>query len=289
MTDISPIRLTPSPTPGPAPAPNRSGASVDARLASTTPDLPRKAPLLPIAGTLGWAAGIGLGAGALLLRSTGAGWGAAALASGAWKGGALGAGLGASLLVADHLSGGAVKRQLDLIALDRKAQLWFVVSHPTKPWLASLGLGVADAARSSQERLYGPREPLDGPQDAFRHTFAAALFSLRAMREHGTAPTEAHELAIAAGEAHERDGQDNNDSFSRAMDTANNHLGTELVGDGRARPGEDADAAGFVTEHALRERVLAAIAGGQVQLVDRSAATPTVRSSTVADLPPVQR
>lgn len=283
MTSISALARTTVANATPAPAEG------DAPLSSTTPDLPKRAPLLPIASTMAWAGGIGLGIGALLLRSKGAGWGAAALAGGAWKGAALGAGLGASLLVADRATGGAVKRQLDLISLDRKAQLWFVVSHPTKPWLAKLGLGVADAARGNQEALYGKAEPLDGPQDAFRHTYAAALFSLRAMREHGVAPDEAHALAIGAGAAHEADGQDNNDEFSRAMDTFNNELGTQLAGDGKARPGESRDAAGFVTEHALRQRVLDALAAGKVQLVDRSGATPTVRWSSDADLPAARR
>jgi hypothetical protein len=169
--------------------------------------------------------------------------------------------------------------------LDRRAQAWFVISHPTKPWLFSTGMGVANDARGAQESLYGRREPLDGPQDAFRHAFAAALFSLRAMRDHGVGEDEAHQLAIDAGAAHEADGQDNNDDFSRDMDTANNLTGTNIVGDGRALPGEDADANGFLTEHALQQRVLASMLEGELQLVDRSGAIPATRASNFYDLP----
>ena len=69
------------------------------------------------------------------------------------------------------------------------------------------------------------------------------------------------------------------------MDTANNSTGTQLVGDGRAARGEAADAAGFVTERALADRVLAALGSGQLQLVDRDATPPGPRASTAADLP----
>jgi hypothetical protein len=264
----------------------RAGQPVDTSLSSTTPDVPKRTQFLPPAHTMGWSLGIGLAAGALLLRAPGAGLGLGALASGAWKGGVLGAGLGASLIGLDHVTGGAVKQQLDLVSLDRRAQIGFVLRHPTKPWLLGMGLGVARDARAAQEHYYGPREPLDGPQDAFRHTYAAALFSLRAMRGHGLDPATAHQLAIQAGAAHEADGQDNNDAYSSAMDTANNLTGTQVVGDGRARAGEAADANGFVTEAALRERVLSAIASGTVQVVDRTGSVPSPRPTTIDDLPP---
>jgi hypothetical protein len=258
---------------------------VDRSLSSTTPDVPKKTTFLGVGGTLGWGLGLGAGIGALLLRSKGAGWGLGALAGGAWKGAAVGAGMGAALIGIDRATGGAVKQQLDLVSLDRRAQAWFVLKHPNKPWLLQTGLGVAHDARTAQEHLYGKAEPLDGPQDAFRHTYAAALMSLRAMRDHGETPDSAHALAIEAGAAHEADGQDNNDDFSRNMDTFNNHAGTVVAGDGKAQPGEHADQDGFVTEHDLRERVLGAIATGQVQLVDRTGATPAARVSTLADLP----
>lgn len=273
MTRAEPVPTTP--------------ASVDESLSSTTPDVPKRDPFLSIPKTLLWAGGLGVGIGALLLRSKGAGWGVGALGTGAWKGAALGTGLGASLIGIDRFTGGAVKHQVDTILLDRRAQAWFVLTHPTRPWLAPMGLGVARDARAAQEALYGPREPLDGAQDAFRHAYAAALFSLRAMREHGVGAEKAHELAIEAGAAHEADGQDNNDEHSRAMDERNNTAGTIAVGDGRARPGEQADARGFVTERALRARILAAMAAGELTLVDRGADPVTSRPSTSLDLPPV--
>lgn len=265
---------------------NPAPDDVDRTLSSTAPDVKRTAPLLSIPGALGVGLAAGAGIGMLLLRGRGAGWGLTALGTGAWKGAAVGAGMGAALIGIDRVTDGQVKKQLDYVGLDRRAQILFVLRNPTRPWVAGMGLGVARDARAAQEGLYGMREPLDGPQDAFRHTFAAALFSLRSMRDHGQSPADAHRLAIGAGEAHEVDGQDNNDSFSRAMDTFNNHLGTELADDGRAAAGEAADASGFVTEHALRERVLRAIADGRVQLVDRSGDPPTMRSSGDADLPP---
>lgn len=260
--------------------------SLERDLASTTPDLPRRSPLLSLPGALGWSAGAGAGLGALLLRSRG-GFSAGALASGAWRGAALGGVLGAALVALDRATAGEVKRQLDLIALDRRSQLWFVVSHPTRPWLAGTGLAVARDARRAQEQLYGLREPLDGPQDAFRHAYAAALFSLRAIRDHGLDPAEAHRLALAAGAAHERDGQDNNDAHSRAMDHFNNAAGTRVVGDARARAGEVAEARGYVSEPALRSRVLAAIEAGQLRLVDRTGSEPSLAASDSDALPPL--
>ena len=267
----------------PAPA---TPTEVDDSLSSTTPDVPPKDRFLSIPSTLLWAGGLGAGIGALLLRSPGAGWRLGALGAGAWKGAALGGGLGAALVGIDRLTDGEVKHQLDTIFLDRRAQAWFVLKHPTKPWLASMGLGVARDARAAQEALYGRREPMDGPQDAFRHAYAAALFSLRAMREHGVSADEAHRLAIEAGEAHETDGQDNNDEHSRAMDWANNHAGTLIVGDGRARTGEQAGPGGFVSESALRQRVLAAMLAGELHLVDRSTDPVSSRTSNSLDLPP---
>ncbi len=253
---------------------------LDEQLSSTTPDVPKRQRMLPIPATLAWGAGIGGVVGALLLRGRGAGWSLGALASGGWKGALVGAGMGGALLATDRLTGGEVKRQLDYVALDRRAQIGFVLRHPLTPWLAGTGLGVARDARAAQEQLYGRAEPLDGPQDAFRHAYAAALFTLRGIRDHGADPERAAKLAVEAGEAHEVDGQDNNDDFSREMDRFNNVVGAGLVGDGRARSGEQADERGFVTEHDLRRRVFAAIRAGEVQLVDRSTDPPTPRVST---------
>jgi hypothetical protein len=261
-------------------------AATGTSLSSTTPDTPERSRFLSVPGTLAWGTGLGVAAGMLLMRSRGAGWSLAALGTGALRGAALGAGLGASLVGLDRVTGGEVKQQLDYVLLDRRAQVLFVLRHPTKPWLASTGLGVARDARAAQEALYGMAEPTDGPQDAFRHTWAAALLALRAMRDHGVPSGEAQQLAIEAGEAHEVDGQDNNDALSRAMDEHNNAAGAALAGDGRARPGEQADSRGFVTEHALRERVLDAIADGDVELVDRTADPARARESSAADLPP---
>jgi hypothetical protein len=268
-------------------AQRRRQDDLDTTLSSTTPDVPRKPKTLSLTGSLGWGLGLGAGLGALLLRGKGAGWGLAALGSGAWKGALLGAGMGTALLGLDKLTGGQVKQQLDYVSLDRRHQILFVLKNPTNPWVATTGLGVARDAKRMQDSLYGTWDPMDGPQDAFRHSFAAALFSLRAMRDHGETPASAHALAIGAGEAHEADGQDNNDDFSRAMDNANNLTGTQIVGDGRALPGEDADANGFLTEHALRDRVLAALADGRLQVVDRDPAQPTPRATTAADMPGV--
>ncbi|MCW2920666.1 MAG: hypothetical protein JWL76_540 [Thermoleophilia bacterium] len=261
--------------------------TLDETLSSTTPDLPKKAKTLQPIGTLGWSLGIGAGFGALALRSKGAGWGMAALGSGASKGALVGAGIGAALLGLDKLTGGQVKKQLDYVSLDRRHQILFVLKHPTNPWVAGTGLQVAKNAQATQDSLYGRWDPLDGPQDAFRHTYAAGLFALRSMRDHGETPATAHALAIEAGEAHEADGQDNNDDFSRGMDTANNLTGTLVLGDGRALPGEAADADGFITEQALRDRVLRAMFAGHLQVVDRMGATPTPRPTNAGDLPGV--
>ncbi|MCB0877755.1 MAG: hypothetical protein KDC46_02085 [Thermoleophilia bacterium] len=262
-----------------------SSPGLDAQLSSTTPDVPKQRPMLPIASTLAWGAGVGALLGALVLRPRGGGWALGALATGGWKGALVGGGIGGALLGLDRLTGGEVKKQLDYVALDRRHQIGVVLRHPTKPWLAGLGLGVARDARAAQEQLYGTREPLDGPQDAFRHTYAAALMTLRAIRDHGEDPAGAAALAIEAGEAHELDGQDNNDDLSREMDRFNNHVGAGLAGDGRAAGGEQADANGFVTEHALRERVLEAMRTGQVQLVDRGATPAAPRVSGPGDVP----
>jgi hypothetical protein len=280
-----PLQSAP-PTSAPARVDSPEPDGLDRSLSSTTPDVPRTRPMLSIPGALGVGLAAGAGIGLLLLRGRGAGWGFSALGTGAWKGAAVGAGMGAALIGVDRATGGQVKKQLDYVSLDRRAQILFVLRNPTRPWLAGMGISVAADARAAQEALYGQREPLDGPQDAFRHTFAAALFSLRATRDHGQSPDDAHRLAIDAGEAHEVDGQDNNDDFSRAMDSFNNRVGTEIAGDGRAASGESADADGYLTEHALRDRVLRAIADGRVQLVDRSTETPVTRSSGDADLPP---
>jgi hypothetical protein len=259
---------------------------LDTTLSSTTPDVRRGATLLPLAESLAWGAGIGSAIGALLLRGRGAGWSLGALGAGALKGAAIGAGLGAALVGVDRLTGGQVQQKLDYLSLDRRAQIWFVLSNPTRPWIASTGLDVARDARAAQVELYGSAEPLDGPQDAFRHAYAAALFSLRAMRDHSEAPATAQRLAVAAGAAHEVDGQDNNDRFSRAMDHLNNDAGALIAGDGRARDGEAADASGWVTEQALRQRVLNAMAAGSLQLVDRAGSdAPITRPSTPGDLP----
>ena len=286
MTAISP---TPTTTATPTPPGTRrepvGDRTLDEQLSSTTPDVPARRPMLSIPGALGWGAGLGVLAGALLLRGSGAGWSLGALASGSWKGALVGAGIGGALIGIDRATGGEVKHQLDYVALDRRAQIGFVLRHPLKPWLAGMGLGVARDARAAQEQLYGRAEPLDGPQDAFRHAYAAALFTLRAERDHGQDPETAKALAIAAGEAHEVDGQDNNDDLSREMDRANNETGASIAGDGRARAGEPADDAGFVTEQALRQRVLDAMREGRLQLVDRTATPPGPRDSTRADLP----
>lgn len=270
-----------------APASGRRDETLDETLSSTTPDVPRKPKLLSATGSIGWGLGLGVGIGTLLLRSPGAGWGLGALGAGALKGGLVGAGMGAALLGLDRVTGGQVKKQLDYVSLDRRAQIMFVLKNPTNPWIAGTGIGVARDAQAMQDSLYGRWDPLDGPQDAFRHTFAAGLFSLRAIRDHGETPEQAHRLAIGAGDAHEADGQDNNDEFSRAMDTANNLTGTQVLGDGRALPGEDADANGFLTEHALRDRVLAALRDGRLQVVDRGAGGPTPRATSATDMPGV--
>jgi hypothetical protein len=259
---------------------------LDTTLSSTTPDVRRGATLLPVTESLAWGAWVGSAIGALLLRGRGAGWSLGALGAGALKGAALGAGLGAALVGVDRFTGGQVQQKLDYLSLDRRAQIWFVLSNPTRPWIAGTGLGVARDARASQVELYGRAEPLDGPQDAFRHTYAAALFSLRAMRDHGEDPATAHRLAVAAGAAHEVDGQDDNDQFSRAMDHFNNDAGALVAGDGRALDGEASDASGWVSEQALRQRVLAAMSAGGLQLVDRDGAdAPIARPSAPDDVP----
>lgn len=260
-------------------------ADLDESLSSTTPDVSRRTDRLTPLGALGWGIGLGVGAGVLLLRPSGAGWGVGALATGAWKGALVGAGAGAALLGLDAVTGGEVKRQFDFLSLDRRAQILFVLRNATNPWVAPTGLAVARDAKVAQDQLYGTWDPKDGPQDAFRHAYAAGLFSLRAMRDHAESPETAHRIAIGAGDAHEVDGQDNNDDFSRAMDTANNRAGITIVGDGRARAGEQADPSGFVTERALRMRVLEALAAGDLRVVERSGDAPRERATNPHDLP----
>lgn len=275
-----------------APAPNaavdrRRDESLDETLSSTTPDVPRTPKTLSPVGSIGVGLGIGAGLGALLLRSAGGGGGFGALGSGAWRGALVGAGMGAALLGLDRLTDGQVRKQLDYVSLDRRAQIMFVLRNPMNPWIAVTGIGVARDAKAMQDSMYGRWDPLDGPQDAFRHAYAAGLFSLRAMRDHEETPDGAHRLAIGAGDAHEVDGQDNNDAFSRSMDTANNLTGTQVIGDGRALPGEAADSAGFITERALRDRVLTALRDGRLQVVDRSGDAPTARATAATDMPGV--
>jgi hypothetical protein len=259
--------------------------SLDETLSSTTPDVPARSPLLDPAATLGWGTALGIGVGMAALRSRGAGWGPAALGAGGMRGALVGAGIGAALLALDRLTGGQVKQQLDHVSLERRAQVLFVLRNPTRPWLASTGLRVARDARAEQERLYGSDRTPDGGQDAFRHAYATGLFTLRMIRDRGEQPDLARRLAIAAGAAHEVDGQDNNDELSRAMDLANNDTGGMLAGDGRPRAGEPADEHGFLTEPALRERVLAAMADGKLQVVDRSTTPAAPRPSGSQDLP----
>ena len=63
--------------------------------------------------------------------------------------------------------------------------------------------------------------------------------------------------------------------------------GTQVVGDARALPGEDADANGFLTEHGLRDRMLRALQGGQLQVIDRTGSSPVTRSTLPTDMPGV--
>ena len=255
----------------------RAPRGLDATLSSTTPDVGAHAPFLATGRTLATTTLAGAAAGVLLRATRFPGVGGGAL---------LGAAAGVAVLGIDRLAGGSVKRLVDAATLDRRHELAFVLANPTKPWLATFGLHVARDARDAQLGLFGTREPKDGPQDAFRHSYAAALFTLRAMRDHGLSAPESATLALAAGEAHEQDGQDNNDSYSRSMDEANNAAGTMIVGDGRARAGEEADARGFITEAALRDRILAAMAAGSLTMVDRPrGTTPYARPSVPADVP----
>lgn len=255
-----------------------SAGDIDSGISSTTPDARRRHGL-PVVATLAWGAGLGLGIGALLLRPSGLAR-VPGLVTGMRNGAIVGGGMGVALLGLDRLTHGAVGQQADSILLDRRAQAWFVLGHPTKPWLARMGLRVATDARAAQEQLYGRREPLDGPQDAFRHAYAAALYAQRMMEQHGVDPAEARALSAAAGRAHEVDGQDNNDEFSHAMDFHNNQGGLELVGDGHGPDGS------WLTEAQLRSAVLDAMAHGKLELVDRSGRTPAAVATTPRDLPP---
>jgi len=256
------------------------------RLASVAPDVPVAAPRISWTGAVGRGATLGAAAGLLVLRPSG--WELTSLGTGAWKGAAIGVGVAAVLAGVDHLTGGAVKRQLDLVSLDRRHQILFVLKHPLRPWLTGMGLGVADAANAVQRRYFGAHDPMDGAPDALRHGYAAALFTLRAMRDHGESSGDAASLAIEAGDAHEADGQDNNDSYSHEMDAYNNRVGARLAGDGKPRAGEAADDAGWITERALADRVLDAIGAGEIQVVDRDATGAHPRLTTSADLSELQ-
>lgn len=259
--------------------------ALDQRLSSTTPDVARQPERLSWLNTLTVSTSIGATLGVATLRGKGAPWTLRSMSFGALKGAATSFGIGASIIALDHLTSGEVKRQLSYISLDRRSQMWFVIKNARYPWIGPMGLKVASDARAAQERLYGRSEPLDGPQDAFRHAYAAALFTLRAMRDHNLSQANAAKLALEIGEAHERDGQDNNDELSRNMDYFNNASGAKIVADGRARDYEQKDERGFLTEEALAARVLDAMRQGNLQLVERTKTPANHRYSNESDLP----
>lgn len=136
-------------------------------------------------------------------------------------------------------------------------QGWFVVSNLHRPWLAEVGYGVLDDAKAAERGRYGASDHLDDDADAFRHAYAAALMTVRAMRDHGATQAEAARLVTGLGDAHERDGVDNG-AHASEMDRHNNRVGVELVGDGR-------QGAGWVTEAQVEQLVVDALEAGRLQ------------------------
>ena len=55
----------------------------------------------------------------------------------------------------DRLTDGQVKKQLDYVSLDRRAQIMFVLRNPTNPWIAGTGIGVARDAQDLYRNLSG--------------------------------------------------------------------------------------------------------------------------------------
>lgn len=143
-------------------------------------------------------------------------------------------------------------------------QAMFLVRNLDHPWLAAQGEGVLRAARQAEARRYGPGDHLDDDADAFRHTYAAALMTLRSMRDHDVGAADAQQLTVELGDAHEQDGPDpleqdragHDNAAASDMDRRNNRAGAALVGDGHASTGD------WLTEGELRARVATAVDGG---------------------------
>lgn len=141
-------------------------------------------------------------------------------------------------------------------------QTLFVIRHASKPWISGLARSVLDASHGAELSRFGSNGNVDGQGDAYRHAYAAALFTLRSMRDHGmSAPTAIH-LTVSAGDAHERDGADNPaGKRSAEMDMLNNELGAKLVGTGQS-------GITWISESELETRVWDHLIGGSFRYLD---------------------
>lgn len=106
----------------------------------------------------------------------------------------------------------------------------FFLRNVTKPWLAPTSYRSATDSISRTKSIFGGSRESDG-SDAFRHTFASALMTMR-IRERGVDATTASQLVTQLGEAHERDTPHRDDPLTKLesqMDLHNNAVGISLV------------------------------------------------------------
>jgi hypothetical protein len=151
-------------------------------------------------------------------------------------------------------------------AIDQPHTAAVVLRNPHRPWLADTArLAHMDALRT-QEALFGSMAGhIDDEVDAFRHAFGSGLLELRLMRDRGVSQDTAGRLVSAIGRAHELDGVDNVASLASRMDDLNNAAGLRILGDGRLPGGA------WIGEAALRDRVLEALRGGELRVIERAA------------------
>lgn len=158
-------------------------------------------------------------------------------------------------------------------AIEDPHQTWFVVSHPNRPWLYSMGYEILNDSHAAERRNFGKADAIDNEGDAFRHAYAAALMTLRAMRDHGVSQSKAAALSHEAGVAHESDGADNPaGKLSSRMDLYNNQVGIKLVGSGRV------DGI-WLSEQELERKVLDALENGKLREIDPDQKRLTVAQS----------
>lgn len=175
---------------------------------------------------------------------------------------ATGAAAGVGLLVLDRLSGGTVNSTRKRFSLEEAGA---VLGNWRDPWLGIEAWNVRGRAINRSSQLYGVDG--EGPGNAFRHAYAAALLTLRAMRDHGESRSNAAALTRDVGTAHEDRDSTDPDNALRRMDLHNNEAGIDLVGDGHVVQGGR-----WLRDEELVGRVQQAIAGGKL-LVQRDDGT----------------